>query len=241
MILTGKTRTGKSTAIGLLKQAMCLDVDTRKIDAKRTTMQPFTDAACMRTFLHVEEYTGQIHEDKESLIRSIINCAATSTGMNNGKNIMKLLRSTLIIDGERAPEGESVMNRLIVVPFLTGDRRGIQTDIIDLSCKSFLIDFMSSIYAVTREEEIKHFKNATMDAELLGSQDQRTKQIYRYLFYLNRILDLETPEMLSKKILENVDMITGLTPERNPILDMFMHIMNETKMKPRFEHTQDGT
>ncbi len=133
------------------------------------------------------------------------------------------------------------MNRLIVIPFLTGDRRGIQPDIIDLSCKSFLIDFMSSIYAKTREEEIKIFKEATTDAELLGNQDQRTKQIYRYIFYLNRILGLEVPEKLAEYILENLDMVNELTPDRNPVLDMFMQIMNETKMKPRFHHAPDGT
>jgi hypothetical protein len=52
----------------------------------------------------MEEYTGDIHEDKENLIRSIINCGYTSTGRSDGTNLTKNLKSSIVIDGERAPE-----------------------------------------------------------------------------------------------------------------------------------------
>lgn len=79
MAFSGKTHTGKSTIITMLKEGSCLAPKARMKSVRSTTPQPMKHAATDPFILHLEEFTGSnISMEKESIIRDIINQAQSA-------------------------------------------------------------------------------------------------------------------------------------------------------------------
>ena len=125
-----------------------------------TSPQPLKQAATDNFILHLDEFTGTIHPDKESIIRDTINKAKSSRGLQNGSNVDYVYRAGLVVDGERLPQSASVVNRMVVCAMFEFDKRGDERTLYSMKNAAYLKDLLAKAYSFTPHDVAEFYRMA---------------------------------------------------------------------------------
>jgi hypothetical protein len=205
LFLTGITKVGKSTLLSTLKEGFGTTADARKVSAKSTTPQPLKHQGTDQIFLHVEEFTGDVRSDRESIIRDIINRSRSMMGTLGGENVEYVYRSTVVIDGERLPAQASVTNRCIVVPMFEKERIGTATLLSKMRQFEYFRDLMDRAYEFRRESNPVETWLACENACIDAGYTDRKAHIRAYLLYVWRMCEMGTDKRFFELMSENVN------------------------------------
>ena len=202
LFLTGLTKVGKSTLISTMKESVGLTSDSRKLSVRSTSLQPLKQMGTDNFLMHIEEFTGDIRSDKESIVRDIINRAKSGTGLITGDNIEFTYRASMVIDGERLPVQESVTNRCVMVPMFETDRTGSPDSLSALRGKSIFKDLLISAADWRKSEPELKFLQAEKDCMAKGLADRKA-MIGAYLLCMWRMLKMGDESLLFDILADN--------------------------------------
>lgn len=190
LVCSGRTQAGKTTFLAIMKEWSWLDPEARKLSMqKTTTLQPMKQAATDSFILHFDEFTWDILPDREAIIRDIINKAQTARWLQSGENVTYTYRSSLIVDWERLPASESVVNRCIVLPFFEEDKIGNEQKLMSIRWKSFLKDLIQKAYSIDKHEIVDYFIQAEDILEEIWFS-WRAKMLNAYMVAINIMFDI---------------------------------------------------
>lgn len=241
LFLSGISRSGKTTMLTVIKNWSNLTYEARKYSIKSTTLQPLKQAATDDFILHLEEFTGNIDNNKETILRDIINKAKSGRWMADWDNVNYIFRSGLILDWERLPTSESVINRCITVPMFEEEKKGNEKSLWDFIWVSYFKDFITQLYSIDRRDVIWVFK----EAETLLSQNwikDRDLYIYSYLLCVNKLFKLFEDEDVVNVIKENVNLHKIVDKEQsvlsNFLSDLILTYRVQCTRCPLDDHTE---
>lgn len=223
LFLTGMTKVGKSTLISSMKEGAGLTADARKISVRSTSLQPLKHMGTDAFVMHIEEFTGDIRSDKESIVRDIINRSKSGTGMITGDNIEYNYRASVVIDGERLPAQASVTNRCAMVPMFESERCGTQATLNNLRGISYFKDLMGKAVEWRKRDPEGKFLQAEADCFREGFSDRKA-MIAGYLLCVWRMLGLGDEARFFAAAKENFGIGSQIDPNSDP-LSAFMNDM----------------
>lgn len=177
--------------------------DSRKWSISGTTLQPVKQAATDNMFLHFEEFTNGIRDIHEDLIRQIINKTKTARGQADGSNVTYYYRAGLLIDGERLPSEESVLNRFVICPMFKAEKAGNPESLNDLSKMSAFQNFIETAYKHWNTQDIYDtfvfFEKAFQENKM----ESRQAMLYAYSATVARIFLELGDDLIIKRLTEN--------------------------------------
>ena len=216
LFLTGVTKVGKSTLISSMKEGAGLTADARKISVRSTSLQPLKHMGTDPFVMHIEEFTGDIRSDKESIVRDIINRAKSGTGMITGDNIEYNYRASVVIDGERLPAQASVTNRCAMVPMFESERCGSQSTLASLRGISYFKDLMTKALEWRKRDPESKFLSAEAECFKEGFSDRKA-MIAAYLLCVWRMLGLGDEKRFFAAAKENFGIGAQIDPNSDPL------------------------
>ena len=238
LFLSWDTRTGKTTLMTILKNWARIATDTKKYSIKSTTPQPLKQASTDDFILHLEEFTWHIGEVKETIVRDILNKAKTARWQADWDNVYYIFRSSLILDGEKLPESQSVSNRCVVVPMFEEDKIWTESKLWWFVWKSFLWDFIKQTYDIEVETIIKQFKS--VEAVLRGEWIRdRNLLIYSFLLLTNRLYNIFLEPELIDAIKENLQLHSSIDKHNNILSDLLAELIITNRISPTLVMEQD--
>ena len=232
LFISGKTKSGKSTMVNLLLNWFWLSSNCRRASVKGTTLQPLKQSATDDFILHREEFTWRwMTEEKENLIRDVLNKTKTARWMIDWTNTRYTYRSSLVLDWERLPDSESVINRCVVVPFNLKGRIGTIEKLRRFVWVWFKRDFITKLYKLDPDEVKKDFQDAQDRCVKAGILD-RYSMIYWFLLCVNQWFNLFLEDELLSVIKRNLKESDELDKEQTPLASILNEVINEYKVKP---------
>ena len=232
LFISGKTKSGKSTMVNLLLNWFWLSSNCRRASVKGTTLQPLKQSATDDFILHREEFTWRwMTEEKENLIRDVLNKTKTARWMIDWTNTRYTYRSSLVLDWERLPDSESVINRCVVVPFNLKGRIGTIEKLRKFVWVWFKRDFITKLYKLDPAEVKKDFQDAQDRCVKAGILD-RYSMIYWFLLCVNQWFNLFLEDELLSVIKRNLKESDELDKEQTPLASILNEVINEYKVKP---------
>lgn len=141
MILSGLTRVGKTTLISLLKEWSGISMDAKRLTIS-TTPQPMKQMATDAFIAHFDEFTWEVHVDKENMLRDMLNKSISSRWLITGDNLVYTYRASIMIDWERLPQSASLLNRMIPVPMFDEDKKWNSADLEEIRDYCYLKDLL---------------------------------------------------------------------------------------------------
>lgn len=227
------TKSGKTTMLTILKNWAEITFDARKYSVIGTSAQPLKQAASDDFLLHLEEFTWQIGDQKETIIRDVLNKARTARGQADGSNTYYIFRSSLVLDWEHMPRSASVANRCIVVPMfdIETEKIGDEKSLSDMIWVSFLKDMIKKSYEYKNNEVLDMFKKS--EATLIKNwiRDRRLL-LYTFLLVTNRIFNIFLEDQLLEAMAENMDMIDSIEKTNNVLWNLLSELIIKNKISP---------
>ena len=240
LFISWKTKSGKSTMVNLLLNGFGLSNNCRRASVKWTTLQPLKQSATDDFILHREEFTGRwMTEEKENLIRDVLNKTRTARWMIDWTNARYTYRSSLILDGERLPDSESVINRCVVVPFNIEGRIGTMEKLREFNWVGFKKDFITRLYKINPLKVEQDFRDAQDRCLKAGILD-RYSMLYGFLLCVNQWFNLFLEDELLNVIKKNLKESDELDKEQTPLASILNEVINEYKVKPTLSDEGDG-
>ena len=240
LFISGKTKSWKSTMVNLLLNWFGLSSNCRRASVKWTTLQPLKQSATDDFILHREEFTGRwMTEEKENLIRDVLNKTKTARWMIDWTNTRYTYRSSLILDGERLPDSESVINRCVVVPFSIKGRIGTMELLRSFNWVGFKNDFITKLYKInptTVQDKFRAAQDRCIKAWILD----RYSMLYGFLLCVNEWFNIYDEELLLATINKNLKESDELDREQTPLAYILNEVINEHKVKPTLSEEGDG-
>ena len=231
VMMSWRTKVGKSSLISILKEGSGIGVDTRKLSVLTTSPQPLKQAATDPFLLHLDEFTGNIREDKESIIRDIINKGKSQRWSLDGTNVEYDYKASLLFDGERLPASESVVNRLIVIPMFRTDRLWSERTLSSIRWYSYLKDLLRCVYS-RRPELLSLFKKSEKTLEDIGYTD-RQLLLYSFLLTISNILEIGWEQERIDCFKENINILKWGTQETDELAALMAYVILERKLYPK--------
>ena len=232
LFISWKTKSGKSTMVNLLLNWFWLSSNCRRASVKWTTLQPLKQSATDDFILHREEFTWRwMTEEKENLIRDVLNKTKTARWMIDGSNTKYTYRSSLILDWERLPDSESVINRCVVVPFNLKGRIGTVEKLRKFVGIGFKRDFITKLYNLDHKQIKRDFHDA-QDRCVQAWILDRYSMIYWFLLCVNGWFNLFLEDELLDVIKKNLKESDELDKEQTPLASILNEVINEYKVKP---------
>lgn len=241
LFISWKTKSGKSTMVNLLLNWFGLSSNCRRASVKWTTLQPLKQSATDDFILHWEEFTGRwMTEEKENLIRDVLNKTKTARWMIDWTNAKYTYRSSLVLDWERLPDSESVINRCVVVPFNVKGRIGTMEQLRWFSWVGFKRDFITSLYEINPDKVKEDFYNA-QDRCIKNWILDRYSMMYGFLLCVNQWFNIFLEDELLEVIKKNLKESDELDREQTPLASILNEVINEYKVKPTISDEWDWT
>lgn len=216
LFLTGLTKVGKSTLISTMKESVGLGSDSRKLSVRSTSLQPIKHMGTDNFLMHIEEFTGDVRSDKESVVRDIINRAKSGTGLITGENVEFQFRASLVIDGERLPTQASVTNRCVMVPMFETDRVGSPDSLQALRGKSIFRDLLVKAAEWRKKDPEAKYAQAEKDCIAHGLSE-RKGMIAAYLLCVWRMLQMGDEAELFDVLRENFGIGSQIDANDEPL------------------------
>lgn len=224
LMFSWKTMTGKSTLITILKEGSGISANASKKSVKSTTAQPLKQAACDSFILHLEEFTGtNIGNDKESIMRDIVNKTVSSRGTITGDNITYNFRASLVLDWERLPSSKSVLNRCVVVPLFEDDKKWNEVSLHEIRRLCFMKDLITTAYKFSEADRLLMFREA--EADLSQYFSWRQLMLYAYALVINEMYWVYDKWELIKTLIENRDMLSAIQNESNELAELLSDLL----------------
>lgn len=235
MIVSWKTRAGKTTLLSILKEGSWLSIDTRKYSIKSTTPQPLKQAGTDSFILHLEEFTGDINPDKETIIRDILNKSISARWTLSWENVSFIYRSSLILDGERLPTSQSVVNRTILIPMFEEDKQWDEIMLYDIKKYLFLPDLVKKALSTTDEKKVENFKKAE---DLLISKwiTWRNVMLYSFVLATNYMIKIVDNKLLLDTIKENFELLWEADLDSDDVSALLSHFIITHRIRPSFNY-----
>lgn len=238
LMISGITQSGKTTLAWLMKEGFWLDPNVRTVWVNSITPQPLQQLSTDNITLCLTEFTGEIVRGREENLRDIINKDSKLRWNGDASNSQYIYRSNLMIDGERLPGQESLMNRMIVVPFFSTDKRGNPYAITQARQKTFIFDLVKRIYANWNRVE-KYYLEGMSFLSNCNLQD-RDLQLFSFLYVINKILWLASNEDFVAAIKENLAILQSF--EKSDALDEILsEIIFVERISPTLYENFDAT
>lgn len=239
LFISWKTKSGKSTMVNLLLNWFGLSSNCRRASVKWTTLQPLKQSATDDFILHWEEFTGRwMTEEKENLIRDVLNKTKTARWMIDWTNTKYTYRSSLVLDWERLPDSESVINRCVVVPFNVKGRIGTMELLRAFNWVGFKRDFITSLYDIDPKKVKKDFYDA-QDRCIKNWILDRYSMMYWFLLCVNQWFNIFLEDELLEVIKKNLKESDELDREQTPLASILNEVINEYKVKPTISDEGD--
>lgn len=229
LFLSWKSQSWKTTAITLCKHWFELSTDSKKFSVKGVTAQPINQASTDARLLHLEERTGRISEDKENIVRNILNKSTASRWLVSWDNVFYNYKSSVIIDWETSPSSESVVNRCIYIPFYKEDRTWNMTLINSFSTLSYLKDFIRKLYQIDKSKIRPTFQSKQ---KLLMENwlNDREANNYSFILCVNEWFDIYEEEELMKAIRQNMELDKTVAETRLDLSSLFSELLIEKRV-----------
>ena len=239
LFISGKTKSGKSTMVNLLLNWFGLSSNCRRASVKWTTPQPLKQSATDDFILHREEFTWRwMTEEKENLIRDVLNKTKTARWMIDWTNTRYTYRSSLILDWERLPDSESVINRCVVVPFSVEGRIWTIELLRTFNWVGFKRDFITKLYKI-KQSNIKSDFRTAQDKCIQAWILDRYSMLYWFLLCVNTWFDLFDENELLNVIKKNLKESDELDKEQTPLASILNEVINDYKVKPTLSEEWD--
>ena len=235
LFMSGITKSGKSTMVNLLMNWFGLSWDCRKYSVKWTTPQPLKQAATDDFVLHREEFTWEIWNEKETIVRDVLNKSKTSRWLMDWSNANYIYRSSLIIDWEQLPESESVTNRCVTIPFMLEDRIGTQQLLREFNWLGYQKDFIEKLYNIDKSKVMSEFTKA-QDRCINNWIADRYSMMYALLLCVNDWFNIYIEDELLAAVKENFEQFTTVNATLTPLAKLLSDII--TKQKQKVTYTQ---
>jgi len=232
LIFSWKTKVWKSTLISILKEWSCLQADARRLSILSTSPQPIKQAATDSFVLHLEEFTGRVQPEKESIVRDIINKTNSSRWLPTGQNVEFNYRASIILDWERLPSSHSVVNRCVVCAMFEADKLWNEKALYKIRPSSFLKHLITSAYKVTQEEILEAYQKAE---HILSLEWFSWRQLVLYAFPLavNILFKVVSPEKVVNVIKENLSTLGEVSTEWDELSSLLSDIVITRRITPR--------
>ncbi len=240
LFLSGITRSWKTTLMTILKNWADITSETRKYSIVSTTPQPLKQAATDDFILHLEEFTWEIGDQKETIVRDILNKARSSRWASDWHNVYYIYRSSLILDWERLPKSESVANRCIVIPMFDTPSEKIwdEQSLWDMMWVSFMKDFIERLYDIPKEDVIKMFKQSE---NVLRKQwvSDRNLLLYSFLLTVNKMFYIYKEEDLLEAFQENMKLHKDIDKQNNVLSNLLAELILKNRSMPTYKQLED--
>ena len=237
MIVSWKTRAWKTTLLSIFKEWSWLSIDTRKFSIKSTTPQPLKQAWTDSFLLHLEEFTWDIQSEKETIIRDILNKSITAKWTITWENLQFIYRSSLILDWERLPVSQSVVNRTILIPMFEDDKKWNEKKLYDIKQYFFLPDLVNKALLCDDETKLNYFKSAEEDLINIWVTWRNT-MLYSFLLAANNIIKIVDKNLLLNTIKENFNLLWISDVEWEDSSELFSTIMITHRIRPTIDYWQ---
>ena len=231
LFLSWVSRSGKTTALTIFKNWFGLAYETKKYSIISTTPQPLRQEATDDFILHLEEFTWDVWELKETIVRDILNKTRTSRWEMDGSNIAYNSRSQLILDWEVLPESESVTNRCIMIPMFLQDRIWNEETLGEIMQYSYRRDFIQMAYKIDKQNAIEDFKKSEETLSKIGIKD-RNLLLYSFLLTTNRWFNIYFENELLDAIKSNVTQQALMDKDTSILSDIMADIIIKYRIKP---------
>lgn len=231
LFLSGDTQAGKTTFITLMKELLGFQRDSRKWSISGTTLQPAKQAATDNMFIHFEEFTNGIKDVHEDLIRQIINKTKTARGQADWSNITYYYRAWLLIDWERLPQEESVLNRFVICPMFKAEKAGNPESLNDLSKMSAFQNFVETAYKHWNTQDIYDSFVFFEKAFQATGMDSRQAMLYSYSATVARIFMELGDDLIVKRLSENANILSQYIGTRDILAEMLSELFIRHKVR----------
>lgn len=238
LFMSGITKSGKSTMVNLLLNWFGLSWDCRKYSIKGTTLQPLKQSATDDFILHWEEFTWEIWNDKETIVRDVLNKTKTARWLMDWTNNHYIYRSSLIIDWEQLPESESVVNRCVTIPFMLEDRIGTQKLLREFVWLWYRKDFLEKLYDIDINEVKERFDRAQDTCIKEWIQD-RYSMMYAFLLCVNDWFNIYLEPELIQAIKENFEQFNTINSTLTPFAKLLSDMIDTKKVWATLSNTED--
>lgn len=232
LLISWKTKVGKSTLIAMLKEGSWLTFDTKKLSALSSSPQPIKQTGTDSFLLHLEEFTWRIQPEKESIIRDIINKTNSSRWTPSGANIDYTYRAGLIIDGERLPASHSVVNRCIVLAMFENDKSGSEGTLYEMRNLSFLRDLLGKVFKLEEGAILTAYKQAE---NILSKEGYGWRQLllHSYLLALNILFKIGKNSDVLAAIKDNIETLWEVSTDGDELSSLLSDIIINRRIIPR--------
>jgi len=238
LFMSGITKSGKSTMVNLLLNWFGLSWDCRKYSIKGTTLQPLKQSATDDFILHREEFTWDIWNDKETIVRDVLNKTKTARWLMDWTNNHYIYRSSLIIDWEQLPESESVVNRCVTIPFMLEDRIGTQQLLRAFVWVWYRKDFIKKLYEIDVNTVKSDFEKA-QDRCIANWIQDRYSMMYAFLLCVNNWFNIYVEDELIKAIKENFEQFNTINSTLTPFAKLLSDMIDTKKVWATLSNTED--
>jgi len=238
---TGATRAWKSTMINILKEWAWMNIDARKVSIAKTTPQPLQQDAQDCLPLHLEEYSQNIWEEKEWMLRDILNLWNTKRGKQDWSNIIYKYRSPIVVDGEILPTTPSVVNRFVCVPMYKEDKKGTPELLASFKWAWYLKDFVQTLLNVDKEDVAKKYFEYLKAVNKLWITEERTASNYAFILATNWIFNLFNEDALLHCISENAGLQDVEDGKEDPLASRLADIIVNKIVTPLVKVEWDDT
>lgn len=233
LFLSWTTRSGKTTLLTILKNWASMTSEARKYSIVSTTPQPIKQAATDDFILHLEEFTWEIGDVKETIVRDILNKAKSARWASDWWNVYYIYRSSLVLDWEKLPKSESVANRCIVIPMFDTESEKIGTEktLSDMIWISFMKDFIERLYDLPKADIIKYFKQSEA---ILREQwvSDRNLLLYSFLLTVNKMFFIFPEDDLLSAFRENIKLHRDIDKQNNVLSNLLADLILKNRAIP---------
>lgn len=224
LFLSGKSQSWKTTAITICKHWFNLSTDSKKFSVKWATAQPLNQASTDSWLLHLEERTWKINEDKETIVRNILNKSTVARWLVSGDNVFYNYKASVVIDGETSPSSESVVNRCIYVPFYKDERSGNINMINGFSNLSYRNDFIQKLYQIDKDN-IWSLYQSKQSLLMENWLTDRVANNYAYILCANEWFDIYNEGELLQAIRVNMDLERTVWETQNELSSLLTELL----------------
>lgn len=234
LIFSWKTKVGKSTLLSILKEWSWLTADSKRLSVLSSSPQPIKQSATDSFILHLEEFTGKIQPEKESIIRDIINKTNSSRWLPTGQNIEYNYRSSVILDWERLPTSNSVVNRCIVSAMFETDKKWSEDSLYSIREYMFLKDLITKAFTITDEDILSSYQKAE---NILSKKWFNGRQLLLYSFLLatNIIFKITDNNKVLSAIEDNINTLWEVVAEWDELTWLLSEIIINRRISPRLD------
>ena len=236
LIVSWKTRAGKTTLLSILKEWSWLSIDTRKFSIKSTTPQPLKQAGTDAFILHLEEFTGDISPDKETIIRDILNKSISARWTLSWENVSFVYRSSLILDWERLPTSQSVVNRTVLIPMFESDKEWNEALLYDIKQFLFLPDLVKKALWLSDEDKITAFKKAE-EVLLKNWITWRNVLLYSFVLATNYMIKIVDNSLLLDTIKQNFELLWQADLDSDDVSSLLSHFIISNRIRPSLNYS----